>query len=148
MILDSKPQTHSNAYIYGFFNRKYIVLYDTFLKDRNNIMDNKTNIEENSQDDKTKGKGKVMNDEEILAVLGHELGHWKLNHILFNFIISQVFLFFWYRSRFLFNTAMHFCFRYYIHLLSLLSLHCCTTIQCYIENLDLMSQPIKLSLVY
>lgn len=31
-----------------------------------------------------------MNDEEILAVLGHELGHWKLNHILFYIIISQV----------------------------------------------------------
>ena len=30
------------------------------------------------------------NNEEILAVLSHELGHWKLGHILKNLLISQV----------------------------------------------------------
>jgi STE24 endopeptidase len=30
------------------------------------------------------------NKEEILAVLGHELGHWKLNHVLKNIVIAQV----------------------------------------------------------
>jgi len=94
LILGSKPQAHSNAHIYGFFNKKNIVLYDILSKDSNDNMNNK-----------------VLNDEEILAIIGHELGHWKLNHILFNLIISQVFLFFWYTSRFLFNTAMHFYFR-------------------------------------
>lgn len=44
----------------------------------------------NITDDQIEEKGKGMNDEEILAVLGHELGHWKLNHILFYIIISQV----------------------------------------------------------
>lgn len=44
----------------------------------------------NKDEDKIEEKGKGMNDEEILAVLGHELGHWKLNHILFYIIISQV----------------------------------------------------------
>jgi len=55
-------------------------------------MNNKTVIDENVLGDKVEEKGKGMNDEEILAVLGHELGHWKLNHILFYLIISQVFL--------------------------------------------------------
>lgn len=30
---------------------------------------------------------------EILAVLGHELGHWKLNHVLKNIIIAEVHIF-------------------------------------------------------
>ena len=33
---------------------------------------------------------KGCTEEEILAILGHELGHWKLNHILKNLAISQV----------------------------------------------------------
>jgi len=70
------------------------------LKDNKNTKDNKTEEENKSiddkieekekTDDKIEEKGKGMNDEEILAILGHELGHWKLNHILFYIIISQV----------------------------------------------------------
>lgn len=38
-----------------------------------------------------KEKRKIgCNNEEVLAVLGHELGHWSLNHTLKNIIISQV----------------------------------------------------------
>lgn len=60
------------------------------MKDsKDTTKDNKTE-EESKNDDKTEEKGKGMNDEEILAILGHELGHWKLNHILFYIIISQV----------------------------------------------------------
>lgn len=101
LTLGSKRSAHSNAYFYGFFNNKRIVLYDTLLKDNKDIMNNKTLVEENTFDDeieeniyvdKIKENGKGMNDDEILAVLGHELGHWKLNHILFYLIISQVFL--------------------------------------------------------
>ncbi|GFT38042.1 CAAX prenyl protease 1 homolog, partial [Nephila pilipes] len=29
------------------------------------------------------------NNDEILAVLAHELGHWKLNHVLKNLVIVQ-----------------------------------------------------------
>lgn len=94
MFLGSKRSAHSNAYFYGFFNSKRIVLYDTLLKDNKIIKDNKTSEEENKtvNDDTIEEKGKGMNDDEILAVLGHELGHWKLNHILFYIIISQVLL--------------------------------------------------------
>jgi len=35
-------------------------------------------------------KKRGCSTEEILAVLGHELGHWKLNHVLKNIIISEV----------------------------------------------------------
>jgi Zn-dependent protease with chaperone function len=31
------------------------------------------------------------NDEEIVAVIAHELGHWKLNHTMYTFIAVQVF---------------------------------------------------------
>lgn len=30
------------------------------------------------------------NNDEVLAVLGHELGHWALNHTVKNMVISQV----------------------------------------------------------
>lgn len=33
---------------------------------------------------------KGCTDEEILAILGHELGHWKCNHMIINLFISQV----------------------------------------------------------
>ncbi|MCI67008.1 CAAX prenyl protease-like protein, partial [Trifolium medium] len=29
------------------------------------------------------------NDEEIVAVIAHELGHWKLNHTVYTFIAMQ-----------------------------------------------------------
>lgn len=32
-----------------------------------------------------------VNDSEILAILGHELGHWKLGHTLTNFFVTQVY---------------------------------------------------------
>lgn len=36
---------------------------------------------------------KGCNDDEIVAILGHELGHWKLNHALINVCIMEVQLF-------------------------------------------------------
>jgi STE24 endopeptidase len=32
-----------------------------------------------------------VSDDEILAILGHELGHWKLGHTLTNFAVTQVY---------------------------------------------------------
>ncbi|KAF3441565.1 hypothetical protein FNV43_RR15479 [Rhamnella rubrinervis] len=61
----STRSSHSNAYMYGFFKNKRIVLYDTLIQ-------------------------QCKNDEEIVAVLAHELGHWKLNHTMYTFIAMQI----------------------------------------------------------
>lgn len=72
VVEGSKRSAHSNAYFYGLFREKRIVLFDTlFAKD---------------------GKGGCKNDE-ILAVLSHELGHWYHNHINKNLIIMELNLF-------------------------------------------------------
>jgi STE24 endopeptidase len=63
----SKRSAHSNAYFYGFFKNKRIVLYDTLLKD--------------------------ANEEEICGVLAHELGHWNYNHVFKMLFINQIHLF-------------------------------------------------------
>jgi len=62
----SMRSAHSNAYFYGFFKNKRIVLYDTLLK-------------------------QVDNDE-IVAILGHELGHWKFNHVFKSLFITEIYL--------------------------------------------------------
>ncbi|UYV81863.1 ZMPSTE24 [Cordylochernes scorpioides] len=85
IVEGSKRSTHSNAYFYGFYKNKRIVLFDTLLaapeeKDQ-------SNQEEKSEEGKPKNLGCTNN--EVLAVLGHELGHWKLNHAVKNIIISQ-----------------------------------------------------------
>jgi Zn-dependent protease with chaperone function len=36
---------------------------------------------------------KQVEQEELVAILGHELGHWKLSHTLRNFAVTQVYLF-------------------------------------------------------
>lgn len=63
----SKRSSHSNAYFYGFFKNKRIVLYDTLLAQ--------------------------ANDREIVAILGHEMGHWKMWHTIQGFVFQQVYLF-------------------------------------------------------
>ncbi|XP_022770489.1 CAAX prenyl protease 1 homolog isoform X5 [Durio zibethinus] len=60
----STRSSHSNAYMYGFYKNKRIVLYDTLIQ-------------------------QCKNDEEIVAVIAHELGHWKLNHTMYSFIAVQ-----------------------------------------------------------
>lgn len=61
----SKRSSHSNAFMFGFGNNKRIVLFDTLLQQ--------------------------VHDDEILAILGHELGHWKLGHTLNNFVVTQLY---------------------------------------------------------
>jgi STE24 endopeptidase len=62
-IIDgSKRSTKSNAYFSGFGPKKRIVLYDTLLKE--------------------------LSEEEIVAVLGHEIGHYKKHHILLMMLSS------------------------------------------------------------
>jgi STE24 endopeptidase len=62
-IIDgSKRSTKANAYFSGLGNKKSIVLYDTLLKDNT--------------------------EEEITAILAHEVGHYKKKHIAKSIFIS------------------------------------------------------------
>lgn len=63
----SRRSTHSNAYFTGFGKAKRIVLFDTLVE--------------------------KLTENQITAVLAHELGHEKLNHVLKRFLISIFFTF-------------------------------------------------------
>ncbi|XP_033013947.1 CAAX prenyl protease 1 homolog [Lacerta agilis] len=102
VVEGSKRSSHSNAYFYGFFKNKRIVLFDTLLEDYSAL--NKERPEEPGSENQVAGgdgedaeaKAKAKNkkqgckNEEVLAVLGHELGHWKLGHTIKNIVISQM----------------------------------------------------------
>jgi len=60
----SRRSRHSNAYFTGIGRMKRIVLYDTLLRQ--------------------------MSHREILAVLAHEIGHWKKGHIRRRLILTEV----------------------------------------------------------
>lgn len=62
VIDGSKRSTKANAYFSGFGREKRVTLYDTLIND--------------------------LDDEEIVAVLAHEVGHYKKNHIIINLIIG------------------------------------------------------------
>ncbi|KAG9492758.1 hypothetical protein GDO78_000973 [Eleutherodactylus coqui] len=61
VVEGSKRSSHSNAYFYGFFKNKRIVLFDTLLEDYSPL--NKANTEETSDNENVdlKPKTKVMN---------------------------------------------------------------------------------------
>lgn len=62
-IIDgSKRSTKANAYFSGFGPKKRIVLYDTLQKE--------------------------LSEEEIVAVLAHEIGHYKKKHVLVTLLFS------------------------------------------------------------
>jgi len=73
---------HSNAYFYGFFKNKRIVLFDTLLKDY-------TAADKKDEEPVEEKEKKGCSNEEVLAVLAHELGHWQLNHVAKNIVIMQ-----------------------------------------------------------
>lgn len=60
----SKRTKHTNAYFTGIGRVKRVVLFDTLLN--------------------------TMNTDEILAVLAHELGHWKKKHVLKQMILMEI----------------------------------------------------------
>uniref|UniRef100_A0A8C1FMU7 Ste24 endopeptidase n=1 Tax=Cyprinus carpio carpio TaxID=630221 RepID=A0A8C1FMU7_CYPCA len=93
VVEGSKRSSHSNAYFYGFFKNKRIVLFDTLLEDYSPL--NKSGEKEpgtgeeneaagNESKPKPKNKKQGCSNPEVLAVLGHELGHWKLGHTVKN----------------------------------------------------------------
>ena len=92
VVEGSKRSSHSNAYFYGFFKFKRIVLFDTLLEEeeRKKIMTEDEKKSEDTEDDQDNKIKTGCNNKEIVAVLGHELGHWKLNHVMKNIIIGQV----------------------------------------------------------
>jgi STE24 endopeptidase len=88
VVEGSKRSSHSNAYFFGFYKNKRIVLFDTLLADYV-----PADSADAPADEKVERKNLGCNDEEVLAVLAHELGHWKLNHVLWNLLITEVNLF-------------------------------------------------------
>jgi len=60
----SKRSTKANAYFSGMGSKKRIVLYDTLIKD--------------------------LSEKEIVAVLAHEVGHYKLKHVIIGLVMSLV----------------------------------------------------------
>eukprot|EP00124_Ichthyophonus_hoferi_P002823 Ihof_evm3s212 gene=Ihof_evmTU3s212 len=96
----SMRSSHSNAYFYGFFKNKKIVLFDTLLNDD---YAGKEKDDKESEPTPVK-KHESCTDDEILAILSHELGHWKLNHPLQNFMIGQINVF---TSFMLYGMFMH-----------------------------------------
>jgi STE24 endopeptidase len=62
VIDGSRRSSHGNAYFSGFGRNKRIVFFDTLLK--------------------------MLNDDELEAVLAHELGHFKKKHIIKSMLIS------------------------------------------------------------
>ncbi|MCJ7446180.1 MAG: M48 family metallopeptidase [Bacteroidales bacterium] len=62
VIDGSKRSTKANAYFSGFGPKKRIVLYDTLPKE--------------------------LTEEEIVAVLAHEIGHYRKKHVLFTLLFS------------------------------------------------------------
>jgi len=62
VIDGSKRSTKANAYFSGFGSQKRITLYDTLIND--------------------------LETDEIVAVLAHEVGHYKRKHIIFNLTSS------------------------------------------------------------
>jgi len=64
-IMDgSKRSSHSNAYFSGIGKNKRIALFDTLIEQ--------------------------MNDDEIVSVIAHEVGHYKLKHIYSGIVLSAL----------------------------------------------------------
>ncbi len=64
----SKRSKHPNAYFTGFKNNRRIVFYDTLIE--------------------------LLSPSEIKAVLAHEIGHYKHNHIIKSLLLSTIVIFF------------------------------------------------------
>jgi STE24 endopeptidase len=64
VIDGSKRSTKANAYFSGFGSEKRVTLYDTLVE--------------------------KLSDEEIVAVLAHEVGHYKRKHIIYNLVAGTL----------------------------------------------------------
>lgn len=91
VVEGSKRSAHSNAYFYGLWSSKRIVLFDTLLINKGEPIVAAVDDKQASGDEEKSSKG--CKDSEVLAVLAHELGHWQLGHVTKNIVIMQVHLF-------------------------------------------------------
>lgn len=89
IVEGSKRSSHSNAYQSGIFKKKRIVIYDTLIEGNNPT----SKDEAKAQTNESKPRGKGFNDEEILAVVCHELGHWYCSHLWKQLGLSQINIF-------------------------------------------------------
>lgn len=82
VIDGSKRSTKANAYFSGLGSEKRITLYDTLIKD--------------------------LNKEEIVAVLAHEVGHYKKRHVIINLLLSILLtgITLWFLSLFIANPLL------------------------------------------
>lgn len=64
VIDGSKRSTKANAYFSGFGKQKRVTLYDTLIN--------------------------KLTNSQIVAVIAHEIGHYKKNHIIFNLLFSFI----------------------------------------------------------
>ncbi|CAB0036916.1 unnamed protein product [Trichogramma brassicae] len=92
VVEGSRRSSHSNAYLYGFYKYKRIVLFDTLVYEYQ-----KKKADEEREKARVNGKEEVEEKEipgcetdEIIAVLAHELGHWHHSHALKGFLYGQV----------------------------------------------------------
>lgn len=113
IVEGSKRSSHSNAYMYGFHKNKRIVLFDTLVEEYAPGNIKKEDTESTQEENKEEAKGEEVakgvkdsvdekpeevkkigcNNEEVVAVLGHELGHWKFSHMVWNILIMQISIF-------------------------------------------------------
>lgn len=64
VIDGSKRSSKANAYFSGFGKQKRITLYDTLISD--------------------------LSEDQVVAVLAHEVGHYKHKHIIYNLVLSSL----------------------------------------------------------
>jgi len=79
----STRSSHSNAYFYGFGTNKRVVLYDTLNPALLRVPKEKEADADTATDqlDEPVDPKKICTIDEIVAILGHELGHWSMSHL-------------------------------------------------------------------
>ncbi|XP_022659593.1 CAAX prenyl protease 1 homolog [Varroa destructor] len=111
----SQYTTISNAHIAGVFKGKSIILFDTLLKHETVPLDESPKSKSKAQTEKKAPKANLNSrvrfsrgpkddscrtkthysrrrfpDEDVLAIVCHEIGHWKMSHIPKLFILAEL----------------------------------------------------------
>ncbi|GMT07484.1 hypothetical protein PENTCL1PPCAC_29658 [Pristionchus entomophagus] len=92
-VVDGSTRSgHSNAYMYGFWKNKRIVLYDTLLsgEEKEKVYAALGKEEPMHEDGRSKEDEKGMGVEEVVAVVAHELGHWALSHTTRQLVTAEL----------------------------------------------------------